>query len=257
MLPEGKGATTGVYKRRVVPRGRGMADRYVLHCEGTVTFCTDGIPDGLLGCEEGERRFLYGWKDGTWGVSAEVSGGAATGSPGCGAVAGRFKMAVEVRQGDSELLKLQASSRLQERVSGNVRTIAVGTGGVPLDSLLEGKEVSAVLASPFNEGDCAQIVIRATNAHEFANGKIGAQAGGKPLIKLRPTALRHLPGFNEALKKISASVQDNLKCNNIGMPPGGEMFRAGISRWSASSLLPWLAPADRPRAAASSSPRLF
>ena len=220
-----------------------MTDRYVLHCEGTATFCTDGIPDGLFGCEEGERRFMYCWKDGAWGTGTEIGGSAPNAGTEIGdsalrkAAADLFALAVEVRQGDSELLKLQASSRMQERVSGNVRTIAVGTGGVPLDSLLEGKEVSAVLADPFNEGDCVQIVMRATNAHEFANGKVGAQASGKPLIKLRPTALRHLPAYNEALKAISTSVQDNLKCNNISMPPGGEMFRTGMSRFALSRSL--------------------
>lgn len=203
-----------------------MADSYVLHCEGSLTFCTDGLPDALFSAGGTDQRFLYCWKDGGWGVSTEIGRGQSGMEGG-----DRVRVAIEVRQGDSELLKLQASTRLQERVSGNVRTSAVGTGGVPLDSLLEGKEVAFVLAGPFSKGNCVQGTMRATNADDFANGKTGAKAAGKPLIQLRPTALRSLPAYNAAIDAIAKSVQDNLQSNHIGMPPGGEMFRAGISSW--------------------------
>lgn len=205
-----------------------MAEKYVLHCEGSLTFCTDGIPSDLFGCVQDERRFLYCWNDGKWGEGTELGGGLADGGTAAGK-SGQFRLGVEVRQEDTELLKLQGSIRLSEQSSGNTRTIAVGTGGVPLDSLLQGKEVSFQLDSPFNAGNCVQGTIRAVNAHEFAN-ITGAPVAGKPFIRLRPTALRQLPAYNDALKAISTAVQENLRCNNIGMPPGGEMFRTGISR---------------------------
>lgn len=200
-----------------------MTDRYLLHCEGNVSFCTDGVPDELFGRSNGDTGFMYCWNDGSWGVGTEL---------GANGVPGGFLMTVEVGQGDSELLKLQASSRMQERVSGNVRTFAVGTGGVPLDSLLGGKECTFALVSPYNEGNFAQGTMRAINAHEFANGLAGSQAADKPRIQLKQTALRHLPAYNEALNTISSAVQENMACNKIGMPPGGEMFRTGISRWA-------------------------
>ena len=174
---------------------------------------------------------LYAWVDKNRGQGTQVQYTQQT--------AGTFSLSIPIKDGDVDLLKLQACTRVRDSDTGNVRTITLAVSAVQMDKLLEGKTITTTMHDPFSPEDAVVVTLSAENAHEFANCisnqpvLIPVISGGPddlPFIRFQRSSLWDIAQINAEVDKVSEHIQSNIKLNNTRLPPGGDMFASGISR---------------------------
>ena len=201
--------------------------RHQLQLTGSLEAFTDGIDDSIFLDMSQTEVYLYAWECGERGAGTRVDFGV-TKRERCTASqpeeppkssvkgGGNFSLALELDSaGASELLKVQGCMRLTDSESGSRRTVTVATGGAPLDLILRGQAVECEIRDPFSPGNYMKVSLRAS--------------GPCPPVPTRPSALRHVGKYNEAVQRVSKAVQAGIASNQIRIPPGGDMFVSGLT----------------------------
>lgn len=151
---------------------------------------------------------------------------------------GEFDLALRVQDNDPDLLKIMACMRMTDQETKNPRTVTLAASAVQLDRLLMGEEQKLTMYSQFDPGNYTEVVIRASNAHEFANCASVSQAPPRPLVKLSRSSLWDMDVSDQAVGGVSASMVEKIQKYLMAAPPGGEPFVAGLTRWPAQPFAP-------------------
>ena len=210
---------------------------YPVRLEGRVkTFAAklpvDSLAD-LSGTCDGARVFLYCWIDQTRGQGAHVhyqSGHIAV-DPVDSSVRhnGWYCMDIRVRDGDPDILKVAACMRLKDQETRNTRNATLAVSGTQLDRLLMGEEQSFTMIDQFIPGNYTEVVMRATNASDYANHP--AAAPGAPRITLGRSSLWDIETvFRPVVTNNSNRIMDILVTNKMHPTKGGAGFLAGMTR---------------------------
>jgi hypothetical protein len=225
---------------------------YTVEIEGQMSLFVDDLPNDLVmasgGTIPGMKLFMYAWVDNERGASGHVSfptnlspgdgcesstasagGGNNTDSSSDGKFQGRFRLSIDVRDGDSHLLKVQCCVRLKDPASRNKRTFTVAVSCADLEKLLCGEEDQFVMKDSFDPNDYVVVSMRASNAADFRNHPSSAHDMGKPLLKLGPSALDRIAEWDKVVQRVSDSFVSNAKQNNMGYMPGVALFMRGIT----------------------------
>ena len=222
---------------------------YPICIEGVAKFFTSGFPESILmdtaNFPVNTKFFISSWLDKDRGDGQEANyKNKSTGAS--------FTLNTNVKDTETDLLKLQASMRILDDSTNNRRTITFATGAAFLPALLEGKVIQTVLRDVFSPTDRVEISMMVSNAHEFTNcttisphfgtssqrnskrGQVlGSEAGSgkKPTITFLKSPLWSISKFNEEVNRMADGVSSNMKANNTVIPPGGDGFVQGLTAW--------------------------
>ena len=239
--PQNKPAASRLQQDPVVPKPVPKAasksvmisTEYPLRMEGTARLYTCNLPmDSFVDFSDPKdhQSYTYCWIDGERGRGGHIS----FPTPG---TSGVFKLDINLRQGDPDLLKTQVSMHMRDQNTNNFRTVTLAVSAVDLEKILAGETDRVVMYDQFVPGNFCDLSIRATNASDYANFKAAATAselglilGPKPLLQLRPSSLRNLKIINDQVKSVSDQFVDALGRFNVAMAKGGEPFYRGVTR---------------------------
>jgi hypothetical protein len=192
--------------------------------EGTVQLYTANMPESSFVdfSKTGTHPvFACCWINGKRGASSYVTF-PSDGGPGV------YSFGLAFRDGDPNLVKVQFLMRMQDPGTGIRRTVHLCCGCAKMDSMLKKQEIDTFgLADQFMEGDYAKVSLRVCNAHEFVD---------RPL-RLRESALIHLPVFNGAVDGVDEGIAKNMAMNKTKFSRGTEDMRSGKSRFVPNLLL--------------------
>ena len=222
-----------------------MPSYYNVNLKGSLSLFACKIPEEAI-CDftdyEDRTVHLYGWIDKDRGMGTQVRYTKQS--------AGLFSFSIPVKDGDVDLLKLQACSRVRDQDTGNIRTITLAVSAIQLEKLLEGNTITTTMNDPFTPENAVVVTISAENASSFANYKgptskaasnqssrLSDGPSESPLIKFKRSALWNIAQMNTEVDKISEYIQTNMKINCTKNPPGGEQFASGISRYKQNTLI--------------------
>jgi hypothetical protein len=217
---------------------KSVAD-YPLHIEGSARLYTCNLPmDTFVDFSnpKDHQSYTYCWINGDSGAGGHIS----FPTPG---TCGEFKIDLKAKQGDPDLLKTQVSMHFRDEHTNNFRTSTLAVSVVDLNKLLEGGEDRVIMYDQFVQGNFCDLSFRLTNASDYANYKGAAGVGkaastrSKPLLQLKPSALRGLKDINEQVNTVSQHFVDAMGQNNVAMAKGGEPFYRGVTRFVPQPLL--------------------
>lgn len=228
----------------VPPPARGMSGIVQYHhvrLEGRARTFVNRLPaDVVCDLTDGSPMhvYMYCWIDSERGQGARVhySPCDIAASPGTvGAEIqhhGEFDLALHVLDNDPDLLKIMACMRMKDQETKNSRTVTLAASAVQLDRLLMGEEQKLTMYSQFDPGNYTEVVIRASNAQEFANCASAKAAGQehRPLVKLSRSSLWDMDVSDQAVNGVSAAIVEKIQKYLMSAPPGGEPFIAGLTR---------------------------
>jgi hypothetical protein len=211
----------------------------------------DGLPEDLVmasgGTIPGMKLFMYAWVNSESGVSGQVSfppnmspddcediastagGKAKSGTASVDELKGRFQLSVDLRDGDSRLLKVHCCARLKDPASRNKRTFTVAVSCADLEKLLRGEEDEFTMKDSFDSSDYVVVSMRASNAADFRNHPSSAHDLSKPLLRLEASALDRIAEWDKVVQRVSNDFMSNSKQNKMGYMPGVEVFMRGIT----------------------------
>jgi hypothetical protein len=202
---------------------------YPLRMEGTARLYTCNLPmDTFVDFSDPKdhQSYTYCWIDGERGRGGHIS----FPTPG---TSGVFKLDINLRQGDPDLLKTQVSMHMRDQNTNNFRTVTLAVSAVDLSKLLAGETDRVVMYDQFVPGNFCDLSIRATNASDYANFQAATAVSAsttKPLLQLRPSSLRNLKIINDQVKSVSDQFVDAMGRFNVAMAKGGEPFYRGVTR---------------------------
>lgn len=150
---------------------------------------------------------------------------------------GEFRLTVNIRDDDPDLLKITACMRMKDPQTNNTRNAVLASSAVQLDRLLMGEEQSLTMYDQFTPGNYTEVVIRASNADDYANCARAARAlAGRndldsgPRIRLSRSHLWDLDVFDKEVTAVSSKIGDSILKNGVQYTPGGAQFNTGLTR---------------------------
>lgn len=207
---------------------------HTLQIKGRVRPSTWNVPDAKLAdlSDEGRHHmFVACWIDGQRGACAHVRFDADERE-------GTFECTLPVRNGDPNALKVQLCMRMQDESTGNRRTAELYMSFAKLDKLLEGEEDRFVMKNQFCPNKKAVVALSLANSSDFANSCGPGSSHLKlshshrlPFVKLRNSAVYQISRVNADMEAVSQRVKSVLSHNTAEMPPGGEPFMDGMTRF--------------------------
>lgn len=226
------------------------SDMFSIEIEGRVDLIISGMPEEFVtsngGGLQGMKMFMYGWIDSTRGASGHVSFGsknqsgsessflerrAGSGRKKCLEKRGNgiFNLSLNVRNRDPKYLKLQACVRVRDPESKNKRNFNVAVSCADLSKMLEGGEESFLMVDQFTPGNCVDVTMRVTNAHQFRNHVSSREDAHKPLIMFGESALDRIEDWNAIVARVSNQLVQSIKKNDVSTNPGCAAFKDGIT----------------------------
>lgn len=147
---------------------------------------------------------------------------------------GEFKLVLNLRQGDPDLLKVTACIRMKDVQTVSKRTATLAASAVQLDRLLAGEELSLTMYDQFIAGNYTEMVIRVSNASDYANFKGGVGVGNGlsplPLITLSRSRLWDIATSDQEVVGVSNNIQQAMAAHGVQPTPGGGQFASGLTR---------------------------
>lgn len=193
----------------------GPRDRNV-RLEGTVQLFVQNMPEASfvdLTSNGTHPVFACCWIDRHRGASTRVSF-----TPGVGL--GTFRLQLDLRDGDTDKLKIQMYMRMQDPDTGNRRTVQLSTSCVHLTRMLDGGTDELRMPDQFAENNFINVSMRVSNHQEFLS---------QPL-RLKSSALDRLPEFNKHVRQVSEAMEANNRLNKTQFAKGADSMRSGDSR---------------------------
>lgn len=200
--------------------------RFRVSFAGSLTLDTCKIPTGSLVDLTGAGNhpvYLCCWTNGGNGKSTHVT------FPSVGSASGTFSFDLDCHQDDYDTLKVQATMRMRDQDTGNLRTIPLCMSFADMNKMLRGEDDTFRMQNPFAAGMYGDMTMRISNSTDFRNNP-GSPAS-KPLLTLRPSNVTRVGELNKALGDVSAGLQANVKRNNAQIPRGVESMLDGLSRY--------------------------
>jgi hypothetical protein len=204
-----------------------LSKQYTLMFKGVVRIYTFGMPeDSIVNLSDSGffPTYVTCWIDGERGKSAHVSF-ADRNSPGT------FELELDFRDGDPDRLKLELCMRMQDPESHNRRSAELCTSYALMRPMLAGENDAFEVPNTFVNGNSVQICMCIKNATDFRNHPKSASDTSKPLLTLVESKLGLIETFNAQVNMISAQINTNNGQNHTKMPPGGDAFKDGITRY--------------------------
>ena len=153
---------------------------------------------------------------------------------------GDFSLVLNLRDGDPDLLKITACIRMKDEQTSSKRTGTLAASAVQLDRLLAGEELSLTMYDQFIVGNYTEMVIRATNASDYANFKGGLGVGdglsALPLINLQRSRLWDIEKSDKDVVAVSNNIQASMTAHGVLHTPGGAQFSSGLTRYGKALL---------------------
>ena len=208
------------------PASVGGGPRFRVSFAGTLVLDTCKIPTSSLVdlSETGDHPvYLCSWTNGDNGKSTHVSfprGGSGT-----------FSFDLDCCQGDFDTLKMQATMRMRDQETGNLRSVPLCMSFADMNKMLRGEEDSFRMQHPFVAGVFGDVTIRIANATDFRNHPASATVTAKPLLSLCVSNVHRVADLNQKLAGVSTGLQDSIKQNNANVPRGVESMLDGLSRY--------------------------
>lgn len=194
-----------------------------------------------LGDNSHMRVYMYCWIDSERGQGAHVhyaprdialQPGSGTGLQDA-QHDGEFSMGLHVLDNDPDLLKIMACMRMRDQETKNERTVTLAASAVQMDRLLMGEEQTLTMYSQFDPGNYTEVVIRASNANEFANcphATPSVSGQPLPLVKLSRSNLWDMGISDQVASEVSGNMQEKIQKYLMESPPGGQPFIPGLTR---------------------------
>lgn len=203
---------------------------HMLCFQGCVIPYTNGIEDRRIEKYEDDGQhhvYVVAWANGGLATCAHVQ----FNQTDSGDMGGDFEFSLPFCDGDPNALKIQVCMRMRDEESNNRRTAELYMGYANLNKMLEGQEDCFGLRNQFVETKTARISISIKNAKSFRNHLSLRNNPAKPLLQLKRSAVFDVPRVNKDMEAVSKYVNGVLGRNQAKMPPGGEGFRDGITRY--------------------------
>jgi hypothetical protein len=237
------------------PQSIGYSPMHTLEIEGRIALFVKGMPEEFISAMGGDlpgmNVFMYGWINGERGVSSLVSFPKPDGNDSHSGAshelgkasdaksehirsvdkksAGKFRMSLDVLDGDPKYLKLQACVRVKDPESHNIRNFNVAVSCADLVRMMHGQEDSFTMTDQFIEGNAVDVAMRVVNADQFRNHASCSGDLDKPLIKFGDSALDKIGKWNEIVERISCGLMKSMNENKISTSAGCENFKMGIT----------------------------
>ena len=219
---------------------------YPVTLEGQMrTFVARMPVEALVDLSDGSdiSVFLYCWANPERGQGAHAHYkpcdiASSPGSPVVPFHNGEFKLTLNLRDQDPDLLKLTACMRMKDPQTNNTRNAVLATSAVQLDRLLMGEEQSLVMYDQFTPGNYTEVIIRASNAADYGNcvsaltsrpSVRGALDVG-PFIRLSRSNLWDMDVFEKEVMGVSNRIGESLQKHGVQYTPGGAQFNTGLTR---------------------------
>lgn len=189
---------------------------YPVRFEGSVRLYTCNMDEGTFvdfADPNDHQVFMYCWMDRDRDASSAVNF-AAPGAPG------EFKLGINLRNQDPDLLKLMCCMHMLDEESNIYRTITFAASAAQLDRLMRGEEQKITMRDQMKRDNYAEVTIKAVNAVDFAQS-----------ISFTRSALWDVPVLNAEAEKVSQAINANTDNNHMKLPPGGAGFLRGLSRY--------------------------
>lgn len=213
---------------------------YPLNLEGKMRTFVGRMPvEALVDISDGSdiSVFLYCWASPGRGQGGRAHYAPCDIATNLGAPApshtGDFKLVLNLRQGDPDLLKLTACIRMKDVQTSSKRTATLAASAVQLDRLLAGEELSATMYDQFIVGNYTEVVIKASNASDYANfrGGVGDGLTSLPLISLSRSRLWDIDKSDQEVVGVSNNIQQAMAAHGVQHSPGGNQFSSGMTRY--------------------------
>ena len=203
--------------------------------EGRLSLSVCKIPMGSLvdlSARGTHTVYLCCWIGGREGKSCDVT------FPADGKGVGSFKFTLRCRLDDPDALMVQATMRMRDQDTNNLRTIPLCSSFARVGVMLQGGDDSFRLRHPFMAGEFADVVMRISNAKDFRNHPASASMTAKPLFALRASSVDRITELNQVLTNVSRGLQSDVQQNKATVPRDVDTMLDGLSRYppSASSV---------------------
>lgn len=198
------------------PQPAGPGGRTV-QFEGTVQLFISDMPESSFVdlTDTGTHPvFACCWIDKERGGTAHVQF-----QPGNGI--GVFRIDLPMRDDDVNKVKVQMSMRMLDSGTGNRRTVPLSTSCAHIGKMMSGQPDQFRMPDQFLPDNYINVSMRVLNIADFVD---------QPL-RLKASALDRIPEFNQHVKCVSKTIEDNNVLNSTVFVRGADTMRDGDSRF--------------------------
>lgn len=202
--------------------------------EGTLSLSVCNIPiESLVDLSEKGTHTVYlcSWISGRKGKSCDVH------FPPEGKGVGSFRFDLDCGPDEFDALKIQATMRMRDQDTGNLRTVPLCSSYACMNTMLRGDEDSFRMRHPFAAGEFGDITVRISNATDFRNHPSSASMVSKPLLELKPSNVHRIVELNKTFSEVSGGIQQNIRDSKAKIPRGVGTMTDGLSRYAPSPAL--------------------
>ena len=197
--------------------------------EGTLSLSVCNIPVNSLvdlTAKGTHTVYLCSWLNGQQGKSCDVLF-----SPD-GKGVGTFRFDLDCRIDDFDALKVQATMRMRDQETSNLRTVPLCSSYACMNTMLCGEEDAFRMRHPFVSGEFGDIAIRISNAKDFRNHPASVSMDSKPLFALKASNIGRIVELNKMFAEVSGGIQQNIRDSKAKIPRGVGTMVDGLSRYT-------------------------